>query len=321
MNSVERRAAHVALGDIGFKSFGLVDQGRGHGEAGADGGVDLVRDARHQPSQRGQFLGLHQTALRGAQIVKRLRQLPAAFLQLGEQPRVLDGDDRLPGKGLQELDLRLRKQLRLQPHHRDRADRDLVAQHRHDQDAAIARCLLQFAVAAGDQHIRLMHDAPLADRHRDQILAGERRRIGLAHRRHRCRRKLIMRDQMDVIPVPAIDGAQHALAEPRCVPDDPVEHRRKIGRRVGDQAQDLGCRGLALSALAGVRGQVVRLRFALDFRLPFSLTWKRARPLAQCSAFAASPYGFAAFSIRRLLQNVVSLPAPGLRISHRIGLG
>jgi hypothetical protein len=31
--------------------------------------------------------------------------------------------------------------------HRDRADSGLVAQHRHDQDAAIARCSLQFAVS------------------------------------------------------------------------------------------------------------------------------------------------------------------------------
>ena len=34
-----------------------------------------------------------------------------------------------------------------------------------------------------------------------------------------------MGDQMDMIPLPAIDGAQHALAEPRRVLDDPVEHR------------------------------------------------------------------------------------------------
>ena len=128
-----------------------------------------------------------------------------------------------------------------------------------------------------------------------------------------------MRDEVDLVPIPAIDGAQHALAQPRGVPDDPVEHRRRsvgaseIRLKTSDVA---ACRSLA----SGVRGQVVRPPFAPDFRRRFSLSSKRARPLAQCSAFAASPYGFAAFLIRRLLQNVVSLPAPGLRISHRIRL-
>ncbi len=63
-------------------------------------------DARDQPAQRGQLLGLHQTVLRGAEILERLRQLPGAFLHLGEQPGVLDGDDGLTGEGFQELDLR-----------------------------------------------------------------------------------------------------------------------------------------------------------------------------------------------------------------------
>jgi hypothetical protein len=34
-----------------------------------------------------------------------------------------------------------------------------------------------------------------------------------------------VRDQIDMLAIPAIDGAQHALAQPRGVLDDPVEHR------------------------------------------------------------------------------------------------
>ena len=49
---------------------------------------------------------------------------------------------------------------------------------------------------------------------------------------------LIVRDQLDLLAIPAIDGAEHTLAQPRCVLHDPVEHRQEIGRRVGDQAQD-----------------------------------------------------------------------------------
>ncbi len=103
------RPAHAAAGDIGFKSIGLVQESRGDGQAGTDGGVEFVSDARHQPSQRGQLFGLYEAVLRGAEILERLRQLPRALLDLGEQPRVLDGDDRLTGEGFQELDLRLGK--------------------------------------------------------------------------------------------------------------------------------------------------------------------------------------------------------------------
>jgi hypothetical protein len=46
--------------------FGLVDQCRSDRQAGTDGSVDLVRYSRHQPSQSGEFLGLHETVLRGA---------------------------------------------------------------------------------------------------------------------------------------------------------------------------------------------------------------------------------------------------------------
>jgi hypothetical protein len=171
-----------------------------------------VGDAGHQPSQRGELLRLDETILRSAQILERLRQLPGALLQCGEQPRVLDGDHRLTGKGFQELDLRLGKQLRLEPHDCDGADRDLVAHHGYDENAAIAGRALQFAVSAGDEDVRLVHDAPLAHRHRDQIAAGDWGRIGLSHRRHRFRGELIVRDKVNMVAIPAIGGAQHALA-------------------------------------------------------------------------------------------------------------
>ena len=51
------------------------------------------------------------------------RQLAVAGLQLGEQPHVLDGDDRLVGEGLQELDLLVREGPDLRAPDSDRADR------------------------------------------------------------------------------------------------------------------------------------------------------------------------------------------------------
>ena len=67
----------------------------------------------------------------------RARQLARACLQLGEQARVLDGDHRLVGEGLQELDLRLRERLgsRLR---RITPTGSSVPQHRHAEHASVA---------------------------------------------------------------------------------------------------------------------------------------------------------------------------------------
>ena len=77
-----------------------------------------------------------------------------------------------------------------------------------------------------------------------------------------------MRDQVDMLAIPAIDRAQHTLAEPRCVLDDPIEHRQQISRRVSDEAQDLGCRGLPLPGFLKFEGKLFDFGFGgtFDFR-------------------------------------------------------
>ena len=67
--------------------------------------LDLVRDAGGELAERGEFLGLHQAILRGAQIVEGLRQIVGALAQFLEKPGVLDGDDGLVGKTVQQRDL------------------------------------------------------------------------------------------------------------------------------------------------------------------------------------------------------------------------
>ena len=64
-----------------------------------------MRDAGGELAERGEFFGLHQAILRGAQFVERLRQFLGARLHLLEQPRILDGDDGLVGEGLHQFDL------------------------------------------------------------------------------------------------------------------------------------------------------------------------------------------------------------------------
>jgi hypothetical protein len=78
-----------------------------------------------------------------------------------------------------------------------------------------------------------------------------------------------VRDQMDMLPIPAIDGAQHALAEPRRVLDDPVEHRLDAGRRVRDEAQDLVGRGLPLPGFLKFEGKPFGLGLGGTFHFVF----------------------------------------------------
>jgi hypothetical protein len=54
------------------------------------------------------------------------------FAQLVEQPRILDGDHGLIGKGLEQSDLSLREELRLAAAECDRANRDTLS---HQRDA------------------------------------------------------------------------------------------------------------------------------------------------------------------------------------------
>src|SRR5262245_24440971 len=62
-------------------------------------------------------------------------QRAVLLLQLGEQPRVLNGDHGLISEGLEEGDLFVREQAERRPADEDRSDRDAVAPQRDADDA------------------------------------------------------------------------------------------------------------------------------------------------------------------------------------------
>ena len=64
-----------------------------------------MSDACGELAERGEFLGLDQAVLRGAQFVERQREFAGARLHLVEQPDILDRDRRLVGECRNELDL------------------------------------------------------------------------------------------------------------------------------------------------------------------------------------------------------------------------
>ena len=95
---VEAGAPEIAARDFGGEHRGLALQRRGHRQADADGIVDLVGDARHQPPERRELFRLDQRVLGLAQIAQRrfggilgLAHLQFAALALADVER--DGDD------------------------------------------------------------------------------------------------------------------------------------------------------------------------------------------------------------------------------------
>jgi hypothetical protein len=72
------------------------------------------------------------------QDVARRRLLLERLLGLVEQPDVLDGDDRLGGKSLEEGHLPVREGLRLGAPEPDRANRDAFSHQRDAEDRAVA---------------------------------------------------------------------------------------------------------------------------------------------------------------------------------------
>ena len=66
------------------------------------------------------------------------RELAALLLDLAEQPGVLDGQRRLRGEGLQELDDLRRELPGRSPDHRQRADDLVLPQQRHRQQRPVA---------------------------------------------------------------------------------------------------------------------------------------------------------------------------------------
>src|SRR5215467_14811098 len=69
-----------------------------------------------------------------------LRQRPILFLQLREQPDILDRDHRLVSEGLQQVDLAIGESARHGTPYRDDANGSALSKHWNDQDTSPADC-------------------------------------------------------------------------------------------------------------------------------------------------------------------------------------
>ena len=114
---LELLGAFVVLVD---RAAGAAGQLAGVGDNRVEHRVDVERRA-HRSADVAQ----------GRQLLDGTAQLARPRLQLLEEPNILDGDDGLVGKGLEERDLPLAEGARHGATDGERSDRLAVSKHRH----------------------------------------------------------------------------------------------------------------------------------------------------------------------------------------------
>ena len=127
MNRLQLAIGPAVMGD-------KMDQQAVEAEDTATGSAAQLRRARGDCVEGRLHVG--RRAGDNAEDFRRGRLLLQSFARLGDQPRVLDRDDRLVGKGAHQLDLPLGERLDPLPGKSDRAEHGSLAQQRHAKHRA-----------------------------------------------------------------------------------------------------------------------------------------------------------------------------------------
>ena len=194
------------------------------------------------------------------------------FAQLVEQPRVLDGDDRLVGKGRHQIDLLRCKWLRHGFIDEDHPYDDSLAQERDAERSPVAAQLLSLApgIVRVRQHIGNLNHPGLqrgspgdtAAIHRDlqgqEIIPDSRMHVG---------RMAEAGDEAEKFAFALEQPGMIRLAQPRRRLDQGIEHGLQIEGRAADHLEHVGGGGLLLQRfgeLLGARLHLVEQPHVLD---------------------------------------------------------
>src|SRR5262249_20095074 len=146
----------------------------------------------------------------------RLGELAGARLHLVEQPHVLDRDHRLVGEGLQERDLSIGEQPRLNARDRNRPNGDAVAHYWDPYDTAVTpdHCHRAKRIVVVGVDIRDLHHASLEYRMSRRAPPTWRRRIRTSVELEHVCGEAMVRHEVEKVPVEPVDKAELGLAEP-----------------------------------------------------------------------------------------------------------
>jgi hypothetical protein len=191
------------------------------------------------------------------------------FLGLVEEARVLDRDHGLVGEGLEQGDLARQERARLLTRDDDRADAAIVEQQGSEENR-LPSPLASIAVTSpggniGIVDVGIVHDPTLGHRERRRALRTGR------ERRHRSERfttgPLEGREVDQSIGAEEVDRGPGPWEQAQAALGDLLEHRRGVGDRRADHAQDLGRRRLLLERFGQLRRALLDLALEAGIRL------------------------------------------------------
>src|SRR6266403_5448814 len=198
-------------------------------------------------------------------LLQRLRQILRTFVQFTEQPRVLDGDNGLPGEIAQQLDLLVGERADLLSIGRDHADEFSVLKHGDDGDRANSSyldkrndCGVTLQVSRAGTEIRDVDRLPGAD-HLTKVafwMWSVRLRLGRIGVR---KWHVVGGDSPNDIHINKIHGAELGPANSRRVLQQLLENRLQFAGRGADDLKHFGRRRLLLKRFR----QVTRTRLHL----------------------------------------------------------
>jgi len=199
---------------------------------------------RHDAGQHGPEL--ERRAHRLADLRER-RQLVDRAGQLAEETRVLDGQRRLVRERPEQPDVLVVEPSRGGARDADGADAAALAEHRHEQQAAVAAGLRDAARARrkiGRLRVGDVDGLAIDDDPRQQVLVPVQPQVRLLQDAACLLGEVARSHEVDLIAVHAAHRREHPIAEPERAVGDDLENRLHVGRRPVDDAQDPGDRRL-----------------------------------------------------------------------------
>jgi hypothetical protein len=203
-------------------------------------------------------------------VAERFFEVARAGLQFGEEPRVLDRDDRLVGKGAHQFDLPLGERLHSFPPETNRAENGSLAQQRHPKGGASpGRHDLGHREVRVGADVREMHD-PAFERHPpgegfatgdNGSLAQDRPMLGVRYSRPSARHIAVD------LALAYRNPCSIAVAKPGRRFGHSVQHRLHIAGRAADNIEHIAGRGLVLDRLVTLGSAFSKLPLQIGYKL------------------------------------------------------
>src|SRR5262249_35229791 len=167
--------------------------------------------------------------------------------QLVEQARVLDGDDGLIREGLDQRELLGSEGSNLRPPHRNRANEETFATHRHTEEGSDAADTRSLGVNGTPARIRLRIknlDCAVLNSYAPDNCAVSWPNRAMVYPLPKPRRGIVIRGELVHLAIRLKDKPLLGGAKPGRVLDQSVENRLKFERRAADHLEHVGGGGL-----------------------------------------------------------------------------